>query len=114
VVQATVNLLDNALRHTPPGGLIRVQVDVHAKHWQLSVRDSGPGLAPGQEQQVFKKFARGRGEGSGGGTGLGLAICAAVARLHHGSIEAHSSAGACFTLRLPQPATSATLDSVGE
>jgi len=109
VVQAAVNLLDNALRHTPTGGPIRVQVALDAAHWRLSVCDGGPGLAPGQEQQVFKKFARGRGEASGGGTGLGLAICAAVARLHQGRIDVRSDGGACFTLRLPQPTASATL-----
>ena len=113
VVQAAVNLLDNALRHTPPGGPIRVQVVLDAAHWWLSVCDGGPGLAPGQEQEVFKKFSRGRG-GAGGGTGLGLAICAAVARLHLGQIEVRSDGGACFTLRLPQPTASATLGTEGD
>lgn len=113
VVQAAVNLLDNAVRHTPPGGPIGLQVEVGDTHWQLSVCDSGAGLAPGQEQEVFKKFARGRGEAAGGGTGLGLAICAAVARLHHGQIEAHNDGGACFTLRLPQPAAAAAWATAG-
>jgi len=114
MVQATVNLLDNALRHTPPGGPIRVQVALDDAHWRLGVCDGGPGLAPGQEHEVFKKFARGRGEASGGGTGLGLAICAAVARLHQGRIEVRSDGGACFTLHLPQPTASARLSTNGE
>lgn len=113
VVQAAVNLLDNAARHTPAGGPIRVQVALDEAHWRLSVCDGGPGLAPGQEEEVFKKFARGRG-GAGGGTGLGLAICAAVARLHQGQIEVRSDGGACFTLRLPQPDATAPPGTDGD
>lgn len=103
MVQAAVNLVDNALRHTPAGGHIWLKVRIQPPMWELSVRDDGPGLPPGHEQAIFKKFARARGETGGGGTGLGLAICAAVARLHDGHIEARNAGGACFTLSLPQP-----------
>jgi two-component system sensor histidine kinase KdpD len=112
VVQAAVNLLDNAVRHTPPGGTIDVQLQLDAQRWQLSVRDSGPGLAPGQELEAFKKFAPGRGAAADGSTGLGLAICAAVARLHQGDIGARNDGGACFTLRFPQPAAPAAMTQV--
>ena len=111
IVQAAVNLLDNALRHTPAAGHIQLLVRVQPSTWELSVRDDGPGLPPGQEQAMFKKFARARGEIVGGGTGLGLAICAAVARLHHGRIEARNAGGACFTLSLPQPPLPGALGS---
>ena len=112
VVQAAVNLLDNAVRHTPAGGAIDVRLQLAPGGWQLSVRDSGPGLAPGRELEGFKKFAPGRGAAADGGTGLGLAICAAVVRLHQGDISASNDGGACFTLRFPQPEAPAAMAQV--
>jgi two-component system, OmpR family, sensor histidine kinase KdpD len=103
VEQVLVNLLDNALRHTPSHCTIRIRVEIADATWRLIVADDGPGLPPGQEDEVFKKFFRFRGEPADAGTGLGLAICAAVARLHHGSIEARNAGGARLTLTLPQP-----------
>ena len=105
--QALANLLDNAARHTPAGSTITVQVLVEPTQWQLRVHDDGPGLPPGSETDVFKKFHRARHAPAGTGTGLGLAICAAVARLHGGRIDAHNDGGARFTMTLPQPATQA-------
>ncbi len=104
MVQAMSNLLDNAVRYTPAGSTIVVEVEVAADCWQLSVSDNGPGLPVGHERDVFKKFYRGRPEPAGSGTGLGLAICAAVARLHQGSIEGVNHNGARIVLCLPQPA----------
>ncbi len=104
VVQALVNLLDNALRHTPPGSAVRVRVALHDSDWQLVVADNGPGVPPGHEREVFKKFYRGRTEPTGGaGTGLGLAICMAVARLHKGHMGVRNDGGACFEMTFPQP-----------
>ena len=111
IVQAAVNLVDNALRHTPAGGHITLRLTLQSLSWTLGVADDGPGLPPGQEHEVFKKFARARGDGSDGGTGLGLAICAAVARLHQGRIEARNAGGAVFTMTLPQPAPPGSLDA---
>lgn len=98
--QALMNLLDNAVRHTPAGGRIRIEVQVRPPWWALTVRDSGPGLSPGDEARVFQKFYR---SGPAGGTGLGLAICDAVARLHGGHASAANDGGARFELVLPQP-----------
>ena len=109
--QALANLLDNAARHTPAGSTITVQVQVEPTQWQLRVHDDGPGLPPGSETDVFKKFHRARHAPAGTGTGLGLAICAAVARLHGGRIDAHNDGGARFTMTLPQATTQApTID----
>ncbi len=105
VEQALVNLLDNALRYTPAGTRVRAEIHAERPHWRLVVRDEGPGLPPGSEAAVFRKFHRGQAEPAGGGTGLGLAICAAVARLHGGAITARNEGGACFEMRLPQPGT---------
>lgn len=104
IEQALVNLLDNAVRHTPPGGTIAVGIAVAGGHWALTVQDSGPGVPAGEEERVFRKFHRAPGPGSGGdGIGLGLALCAAIARLHGGEIAVANAAGARFTMTLPQP-----------
>ena len=95
------NLLDNAARHTPAGG----RIDISAGHgdgwWELRVADTGPGLPPGAEERIFRKFV----QASPGrdGTGLGLALCTAIAGLHGGTIRTHNDGGAVFTLRLAQP-----------
>jgi len=104
VQQLLFNLLDNALRHTERGGQIEIRIETMAQQWRLVVSDDGCGLPVGHEADVFKKFFRAAAEPAGSRTGLGLAICAAVARLHGGRIEAHNAGGACFTLTLPQPA----------
>ncbi len=106
--RALVNLLDNAARHTPPGTRVEVAAGCEAGQWWIEVRDDGPGLAPGSEQQAFQKFHHGAGGGAGSGTGLGLAICGAVARVHGGQVEARTSPGFAVRLTLPQPAGAPT------
>ena len=101
--QALANLLDNAVRHTPAGTVVRVGVSVAPGAWQLVVHDDGPGIPAGQEREVFKKFFRCWHGPDSPGTGLGLAICAVVADLHGGSILARNDAGARFEMTLPQP-----------
>lgn len=108
VGQALHNLFDNALRHTPTGQDIVVESRRDGDDALLAVHDPGPGLPPGHEQDVFRKFFRGSDEGDQRGTGLGLAICAAVAKLHGGSITACNAAGARFELRWPQPSAPRT------
>ena len=68
------------------------------------VQDQGHGLAPGEEELIFQKFYRGGGTGRDTGSGLGLPICAIVATLHGGRIEACNDGGARFEMRLPLPA----------
>ena len=103
MVQALANLLLNATQHTPPGSRIDVRVQLGPGDCRLSVHDQGPGLKPGTEREVFKKFYRDGAAGARQGTGLGLAICEVVARLHEGRIEARSEGGAVFEITLPQP-----------
>ena len=92
------NLLDNARLHGPPGGEITVRL-VTDQHWaRLSVTDTGPGLAPDEVEQAFRRFWRGPASSATPGSGLGLAIVAATATAHHGRVEV---AGAQFTLVLP-------------
>ncbi len=106
LVQALVNLIDNAIRHAPGGSAIHITVQAVHSLWELQVRDEGPGIPAGLEQEVLKKFFRGPAGvdmPNDNGTGLGLAICAAVAQLHGGQIEVRPGPGACITLRLPLP-----------
>lgn len=104
VEHALLNLVDNAVRHTPTGTRIHVAVATGAQEWQLQVSDEGGGFPPGQEQEMFLPFRQGSTARGRGGTGLGLAICAAVARAHGGRIAASSAGGgARITLSLPQP-----------
>jgi signal transduction histidine kinase len=114
-----VNLLENGLRHTPPGTEIRVAVERRNGDAVLEVSDDGPGLPPGMEEQVFSRFVRGTGPadmGAGGGAGLGLAIVKAVAVSHDGEVDAGASAtgGARFTVRLPLPTPEATARQLEE
>ena len=98
--QAILNLLDNALRHTPRGGKVTVDVGSRAGAAEVTVEDTGPGLPPDQLERVFERFYSTR-AGSGAGTGLGLPIARAIARAYGGDVTAASPGGARFVLRLP-------------
>lgn len=84
VRMAITNLLDNALRYTPPGGEVDLAVQNDAKGWLLAVSDTGPGLRAEERERVFDRFYRGR-DSKVPGSGLGLAIVREVARLHDGA-----------------------------
>jgi signal transduction histidine kinase len=104
VGRAVSNLVDNALKFTPPSG--RVTVDVRRRDGEasISVSDTGPGIPEEEREHVFERFYQGRqGQALGKGSGLGLAIVAGVARRHGGSVTVTSpqGAGATFELRLP-------------
>jgi signal transduction histidine kinase len=98
--QAIVNLLDNALRHTPAGGKVSVEVGERGGAAELAVADSGHGLPVDQLERVFERFYSTR-AGTGAGTGLGLPIARAIARSHGGDVTATSPGGGRFVLRLP-------------
>lgn len=110
IEQVLVNLLENAVKHTPPGTPIHLSarfVAASAEHPQpaveVSVADRGPGLAPGHEQRVFDKFYRGGADSGRGNVGLGLAICKGMVESHGGRIWAENRAegGAVFRFTLP-------------
>jgi len=108
------NLLDNALHHTPPGGTIEVRAGSHDHTVEVSVSDSGPGVAADELERIFDRFyrserSRRRDEGVSSGAGLGLAIARGLIQAHRGSIWAERSplGGVCVQIRLPQPTTSA-------
>jgi signal transduction histidine kinase len=98
----TINLLENALRHTPPGSEIHVSTDTTDGWAQLVVEDNGPGVPSELAPTLFERFVRGAGD-RGGSFGLGLAIVRAVAESHGGSVSLETSVpqGARFVVRLP-------------
>ncbi|MDB5981430.1 MAG: kinB [Pseudomonas sp.] len=95
------NLLDNALRHTPENGLIRLQARRHGERVIVSVEDNGEGIAYGQQGRIFEPFVQvGRKKG---GAGLGLALCKEIVQLHGGRIGVYSrpGQGTQFYMALP-------------
>ncbi|MFZ0042628.1 MAG: sensor histidine kinase, partial [Solirubrobacteraceae bacterium] len=108
--RAINNLLDNAARHSPPGGTVELEVGVGG----VRVRDHGPGVAAGDLPYVFDRFFRGANSRGRQGSGLGLAIVRQVTEQHGGgaSVENAPDGGAIFTLHLP--ATPAESDSASD
>ena len=98
------NLLDNAIRHTPSGGQVRVEAGTEGDHAVLLVRDGCGGIPDDEIDRVFDLAFRGdaaRTPGGGGG-GFGLAIARGLVEAHHGEIAvANQVDGCCFTVRLP-------------
>ena len=113
ITQVLVNLIDNALKHTPADAVISVAAASDAEFVTVTLDDTGPGLPPGDPERLFAKFQRGREESNVGGAGLGLAICRAIITAHGGRITAaqRPGGGARFVLTLgigsPQPALEA-------
>jgi signal transduction histidine kinase len=105
LTQLLLNLLDNALRHTPSGGCVTLSLDAAPGGVVLRVADSGEGIPPEHLPHIFERFyradlARTR---AAGGAGLGLAICAWVAQAHGGrlTVESEVGRGTAFSLWLP-------------
>jgi two-component system, OmpR family, sensor histidine kinase KdpD len=103
IERVLVNLLDNAVRHTPPGTSITVRAESVGGALQVMVEDNGPGLPAGAEERLFAKFERGQNESAQPGAGLGLAICRAIVQAHGGRIHAEQvpEGGARFVFSLP-------------
>jgi signal transduction histidine kinase len=102
---ALSNLIGNALRYTPPGGVIRVEATALPSTIRIAVSDSGPGIPPEQRERIFERFAQGAGPGA---AGLGLAIVRDVVQAHGGRIflESEPGRGSRFILELPREAGS--------
>jgi heavy metal sensor kinase len=112
VRQALANLIDNGLRHAPPGGRVMVAVDESPSTISVRVADSGDGFPPAFLPRAFEPFSRADGSRSrsAGGAGLGLAIVRAIAEAHGGTAEARnrSEGGAEVVVRLPREAPSSS------
>ena len=101
--RAIWNLLDNAVKYSPEGTTVTLEVAAAAGGIRISVQDEGVGIPPGQQQRIFEKFVRAPGHPDVRGTGLGLAMAMAIARGHGGDITVCSDVGhgSTFTLTLP-------------
>ena len=102
----TLNLLDNAIRYTPPGGKVLAELEAHVDGVRIRISDTGIGIGADAAAHVFERFfradkARSRGNG---GFGLGLAIVKWIAESHRGAVELASrpGAGSTFTVTLPR------------
>jgi len=104
VAQVLVNLLGNALAHTPEGGAVSVDVAREGAEAALTVADTGSGIAAEDLDRIFDRFHRGPGSADRAGRGIGLTIARSLARAHGGDVAAASAGrgrGAAFTLTLP-------------
>lgn len=103
VIQILVNLIGNALRHSPEGSTVRLSFDRTPASASVTVADEGPGIEPADQQRIFERFERAQTEAAG--TGLGLAISRRLARSMGGDVTLESAPGqgARFTLTLPSP-----------
>ena len=102
VERVLMNLLTNALRHTPSDGAVAVRVEPHAGEVQVAVEDTGEGLDAEAQERMFERFWRGDESRSSRGAGLGLAIARGLVEAHGGRIWAEDREGGgarvCFTL----------------
>lgn len=111
LVQLILILVDNAIDHSPPGGIVTVRVRRHGHEAVIEVDDQGPGIPEAERERIFEPFTRlaGTTRHGSGGTGLGLAIARRIVDAHNGSIRASSPSGlgARFTVTLPSASSAA-------
>jgi signal transduction histidine kinase len=100
IVSVVSNLVANAIRHAPAGGVVRCSLATGPGRLVLEVADDGPGVAPEQRDSIFERYRRGA---RSAGTGLGLAIVGEIVGLHGGTVAVGDAleGGALFTVELP-------------
>lgn len=101
-----VNLLDNAIKYTPPGGDVTLSAERQNGSYVVAVADTGPGIPPDAQPHIFDRFYRSdrdRRASATGGAGLGLAIASWIAQTHGGTVglERSDASGSRFVVRLP-------------
>jgi two-component system phosphate regulon sensor histidine kinase PhoR len=105
VTHALVNLLDNAIKYGPEGGVIEVTARYNGDRTEITVRDEGPGIPPQYQSRIFERFFRINGSSRiKEGSGLGLALAKHIAMAQDGDISLESAigSGSAFTLTLPR------------
>ena len=105
LIELLGNLVDNALRYTPAGGEVRMEIATGPDDIRLAVTDSGPGIPEEYAHKIFDRFAQMPG-GESGAAGLGLSLAAEIAAVHGGKLTLANPGqpGACFECRLPAAA----------
>ena len=102
--QVLVNLIDNAVKYSPPGDRVSVEAEQSDSRVVIEVRDRGPGISPEHQRLIFEKFGRANvAEHAKPGTGLGLFIARSIAEAHGGALEVRSAPGRGATFRLSLP-----------
>jgi signal transduction histidine kinase len=106
LLQVLWNLLSNAIRHTPTGGILTISARVAGEMVEISVKDTGIGIPADQQERIFEEYVQVDGEADG--TGLGLPVSRRLAKLMDGDIRVLSEAGkgSTFTITLPRGHTS--------
>jgi signal transduction histidine kinase len=101
--QVLVNLLDNAIKYTPPGGRVAVDTGVEDDIGFLTVEDSGIGIDPDHHERIFDRFYRVSTDRGETGAGLGLAIVKSICQAHGGTVSLRSVPGIGSTFRIELP-----------
>jgi signal transduction histidine kinase len=104
--QIVINLVDNAVKFSPPDSGVDVRIEINRQVVNIIVEDHGPGVSAEDRPHLFERFYRGQGAQAAAGSGLGLAIAKNLARLHGGDItlQAGTAQGSIFVLSLPMEA----------
>lgn len=110
LAQVLNNLVGNAVKFTPPGGRIEVELQVQPRYLEVAVHDTGPGIDPSLDGKLFQRYTRA--EHSKGGTGLGLLIVREIVEAHGGTVgvDSRPGEGSRFWFRLPRIAGVALRD----
>ena len=103
LLQVIGNLLGNAFKFTPEGGRVLLRAFAREGRVEITIRDSGPGIAPENLPHIFERFWR-TDRGARSGAGLGLTICKGIVEAHNGRIWAESSVGVGTTFHVSIPA----------
>jgi heavy metal sensor kinase len=106
--QVLVNLLDNAIKYTPAGGRVAVEVLLHGNRARLLVRDTGIGIAPEHQTKIFDRFYRISTDRGATGSGLGLSVVKSICHAHGGTVDVESVLHAGSTFRIELPVGNAT------
>ena len=106
--QVAANLIDNAVKYTPPGGRIDVQIRQDAGRAILRVSDTGPGIPPDEAPRIWDRLFRGDASRAERGLGLGLSLVKAIVEAHNGTVAVRTEVarGSTFTVSLPVDSTS--------